>query len=806
MSTASLFPEYYQDLIDASDAPSDARNRLIVVSNQLPIIATHKPTENEGYLWEFVWDESSIYMHIKDSVPNNIEVFYVGTLRADVDPTEQDDVAKALLDNFNCVTVFVLPEQWDQYYNLFCKQYLWPRFHYKLPASDFHNVPYSRDLRKAYVHVNMEFSRKVIETVTNNGNYIWIHDYHLMALPTILRRKFCGYKIGFFLHSPFPASEVFKTLPMRNEILNGLLHADLIGFHTYDYARHFLSCCSRMFGLDTQLKRGGVFLEYNGRNIEIKIKPSGIHVGRMELRLDQPDTRVMVEDLKIRFAGKVVLIGVDDSDIFKGVNFKILAMEEMLKRYPDLVGFVVLLQILNPLRGRGNDVDDINAELTSVCERVNNKFRRQEYEPIVLITRPVLLHERVAYYAISDAAIVTPLRDGMNLIPYEYVVSRQCGDVNNSAKKSMLVVSEFMGCSPSLSGAIRVNPWDVSATAEAMFTAISTCDNHKETIHRNHYQYITTHDVLNWARGFFEDLEKTCVDHSHKRGMNLGIGLDTRVVLFDKKFSELDVNILENAYNMAQNRAILLDCDGTITSRIDKIPTESVISMINKLCSDPKNTVCVISGRGQDKLGKWFGECDKLVIAAEHGYFIRWADNQDWEPCGRTNNVGWMEIAEPVMKQYTEATDGSSIEKKETAMVWHYEDADKSFGSHQAKELLDHLESVLTNEPVAVRRGLYIVEVKPQGVTKGMVAEKIFAFMAEKGNRADFVLSIGDDRSDEDMFLEIGEGIKKGEISNDNSVFTCTVGVKPSAAAYYLDEVKDVLEMLEKLGRVSNGE
>ncbi|KAI7724957.1 hypothetical protein M8C21_018876, partial [Ambrosia artemisiifolia] len=667
MSVPAVLSQSDQDHNVSSDAPSDVPNRLIVVSNQLPIIAARKTDDNGMSFWDFTWDESSIYMHIKDALPAALEVFYVGALRADVGTTEYNDVSKTLLDRFNCVA----------------------------------SVSFLRGLQD-------------------------------------------------------PANE----------------------------------------------KRD---LE---RSIEIKIKASGIHVGQMESYLSQPDTRLKIQELKKRFEGKTVLLGVDDLDIFKGVNFKVLAMEKLLKSHPgsSWLGRAVLVQILNPARGRGQDVVEINDEIRTICVRINTELGSPGYQPIVFIDWPISLSEKAAYYAVSEVAIVTPLRDGMNLIPYEYVVSRQgVDDPNaNNPKKSMLVVSEFIGCSPSLTGAIRVNPWDVEDTAEAMFTALTASDLHKETVHLKHYHYITTHDVANWARSFFQDLEQTCIDHSHKRCVNLGFGLDTRVVLFDQKFSKLDTDILENAYSMAQNRAIILDYDGTITPSISKSPTEAVISLINKLCNDPKNMVFIVSGRSKENLGNWFSACEKLAIAAEHGYFIRWASDQEWEMCARENSVRWMEMAEPVMNLYTEATDGSYIEKKETAMVWHYEDADKDFGSDQAKELLDHLENVLANEPVAVKRGQDIVEVKPQGVTKGIVVEKIFAFMSEKGKQADFVLSVGDDKSDEDMFVAIADGITKGQITNNNSVFTCVVGEKPSAAEYYLDETKDVSTMLEKLGHLSN--
>ncbi|XP_052182211.1 probable alpha,alpha-trehalose-phosphate synthase [UDP-forming] 7 [Diospyros lotus] len=791
-----------------SDVPSSiVVDRLIIVANQLPVKAKRRP-DNKG--WSFSWDDDSLLLHIKDGLPDDMEIIYVGSLRVEVDASEQDDVSQLLLDRFKCVPAFLPHDILTRYYHGFCKQHLWPLFHYMLPFSGSHGGRFDRSLWEAYVAANKIFSQKVIEVINPEDDYVWIHDYHLMVLPTFLRRRFNRLRMGFFLHSPFPSSEIYRTLPVREEILKALLNSDLIGFHTFDYARHFLSCCSRMLGLEYQSKRGYIGLDYYGRTIGIKIMPVGIHMGQIESVLRLADKEWRVEELKQQFEGKTVLLGVDDMDIFKGVNLKLLAMEQMLKQHQKWQGRAVLVQIANPARGRGKDLEEIQAEIQASCKRINDSFGRPGYEPIVFIDRPISLSERAAYYTIAECVVVTAVRDGMNLTPYEYIVCRQgisdSSSESDEPKKSMLVTSEFIGCSPSLSGAIRVNPWNVEAAAEALNEAISMVDSEKELRHEKHYKYVSTHDVAYWSRSFFQDLERTCKDHFRRRCWGIGLSFGFRVVALDPNFRKLSVEAIVSAYSRAKSRAILLDYDGTLMPQtsINKTPSQEIISFINKLCDDARNTVFIVSGRARESLGKWFSPCEKLGIAAEHGYFLMWSKGKEWETCMQNNDFGWIQMAEPVMKLYTESTDGSYIETKESALVWHHRDADPGFGSSQAKEMLEHLESVLANEPVEVRSGQFIVEVKPQGVSKGGVAEKIFTSMAERGRQADFVLCVGDDRSDEDMFEIIGDSINSGILSSNASVFACAVGQKPSKARYYLDDTTEVTNMLEALAEVSS--
>uniref|UniRef100_A0A2P2MI57 alpha,alpha-trehalose-phosphate synthase (UDP-forming) n=1 Tax=Rhizophora mucronata TaxID=61149 RepID=A0A2P2MI57_RHIMU len=787
------------------------REKKIIVANFLPLVSQRDVNSGK---WFFSFDEDSLLLQMKDGFPSNNEVVYVGSLKADIDASEHEEVSQKLLEEFNCIPTFLPPDLHKKFYHGFCKHYLWPLFHYFLPMRQDNGECFDRLLWQAYVSANKIFADKVMEVINPEDDYVWVHDYHLMVLPTFLRKRFNCVKLGFFLHGPFPSSEIYRTLPVRDEILKALLNADLVGFHTFDYARHFLSCCSRLLGIDYESKRGHIGLEYFGRTVYIKILPVGIHMGRLESALNHPSSSIKLKEIQERFQGKKLIIGVDDMDIFKGISLKLLAMEQLLEQNPELRGKVVLVQIINPARSCGKDIQEAKMETYLITKRINDVFGFPGYVPVVLIDHPIPFYEKTAYYALAECCIVNAVRDGMNLIPYKYIVCRQktpkmdesLGVHPGSPHTSTLVVSEFIGCSPSLSGAIRVNPWDVEAVADALNSAITMPDLEKQLRHEKHYRYISCHDIAYWAQSFMLDLEHACKDHYSKRYWGIGFGLNFRILSLSPSFRKLSNDRIVSAYERTHRRAIFLDYDGTIVPQtsIVKTPSPEVISILNNLCSDPKNTVFIVSGRGKNSLSDWLAQCEKLGIAAEHGYFVRWSSTSNWETTSFAGDFNWRKIAEPVMNLYTETTDGSYIETKENALVWHHQDADPVFGSSQAKELLDHLENVLANEPVVVKRGQHIVEVKPQGVNKGLVAEKVLSTMITDGKSPDFVMCIGDDTSDEDMFESISSTSYSLSILSTPEIFACTVGQKPSKARYYLDDTVEVLALLQCLATPSS--
>lgn len=850
--------------------------RLIIVSNHLPVRVKGIPGG-----WDFEWDEDALVAQAKDGISEEFDVLYVGCLPVEIDGQDQEKVAQELRQFFNCAPVFLGSELKEKYYKGFCKQQLWPLFHYVLPMAPQSSGRFDLELWQAYVKANKAFADKVVEESATDTDFVWIHDYHLLVLPSLLRKRFNRIRCGVFLHSPFPSSEIFRTFPKREELLRSLLNSDLIGFHTFDYARHFLSCCSRMLGLEHETARGSITIEYYGRTVGLKIMPTGVNPGRLLSGFEWPEFKWRRGELVSQFAGKTVLVAVDDMDVFKGIELKLLAFERLLDHHPDRAKQLVLVQITNSPRAANKDTAELHAYVLSLVTRINAKHGTPTHEPVYYLERHVPLHERIAFYACADVAVVTATRDGMNLVPYEYVTCRQGPDGDASSRRdSMLVVSEFVGCSPSLSGAIRVNPWSIESVADGMYAAIKIPMEHKRLRHEKHWRYVSHHTVAYWAQSYVMDLQRFTKHHVTMKCYGLGLGLDTyRMVALDANFKKLEDGNVQAAYTASSFRLFFLDYDGTLTtaSAISAEPSEDVTRVLGALTADPANRVYIISGRPRATLEAWFRDLPNVGLAAEHGFYLRPPGSGEWEVLNVLADFSWQKTALPILKQYQESTDGSTIESKESALVWQFRDADPDFGNWQAKELMDHLEDVLSNKPIEVVSGSTFVEIKPQGVSKGRVVERILAEfrgqptkgptprtsggaaavaaaaaaaaaggppgMASMGAAAagadgaasaalgagtplplpprvprisggapaapaaptgpapSFILCIGDDRSDEDMFNTIEHATFLPYVRPE--VFACVVGQKPSKAPFYLNDAAEVLSLLAKLAGIA---
>eukprot|EP00793_Prasinoderma_coloniale_P001526 PRCOL_00003330-RA len=858
---------------EAALAGAEATKQMVLVSNHLPLKARREAT---GAL-SFEWDLDALLKQVNAGLcADGWRVVHVGGLSVAVEPHEEDDVAARLWADFRCAVVFLEPHLKERFYKGCCKQLLWPMFHYMLPLGSGQRR-FDVDLWQAYVQANTKFAHKVMEIFNPATDYVWVHDYHLLVLPSFLRKRSIYCRIGFFLHCPFPSSEIYRTLPVREEIMRALLNADVVGFHTFDYARHFLSCCSRMLGLTYESRRGAIGLRYCGRTVRVRVSPAGIDVTRLHQGLAWDDTVWRLAELRAQCEGRQVLVGIDDLDLFKGIALKLAAYRRLLDTHSDLHGKVVMIQIMNSARSKSAELEALHAEVHAIRDEVNARYGFDGYEPLVLVERSVPLYERLAYYALADACVVTAVRDGMNLTPYEYIACRQGaadraaaasddgvgGGADGVASKpapctSGLVVSEFTGCSPSLSGAIRVNPWSIDSVCDAMYQVCMLPEEERRARHEKHFRYIARHTSAYWGQTYAEDLESTAADHARMRCYGMGFGLHFRVIALDPSFKRLSTDAVAAAYATAQRRVLLFDYDGTLapTSSIQVGPSKEVLESLRALTACEANHVCVVSGRSRERLQEWLGDVPRLGLAAEHGFYLRGVDpvgSTAWTEAssarawasaasgmgggggggaggggggggggaGGHGSVGagggedthassvaaassWRATTLSVMKTYVEATDGSFVDEKESSLVWHFRDADPDFGAFQAKEMVDHLESVLASEPAEVVKGTGIVEVKPQGVSKAAVAELVMAQAgaAAATGAADFVLCIGDDASDEDMFAAIEAEADLGgdwQSGGTVSVFPCTVGQKPSKASYYVNDPQEVIKLLTTL-------
>ncbi|XP_073006607.1 alpha,alpha-trehalose-phosphate synthase [UDP-forming] 1-like isoform X2 [Typha latifolia] len=706
------------------------KQRLLVVANRLPVSAVRRG-EDSWSLEISAGGLVSALLGVKD-----VDAKWIGWAGVNVpDEVGQRALSRALAEK-RCVPVFLDEEIVHQYYNGYCNNILWPLFHYLgLPQED--RLATTRSFQSqfdAYKKANQMFA-DVVNQHYQEGDVVWCHDYHLMFLPKCLKEYNSKMKVGWFLHTPFPSSEIHRTLPSRSELLRSVLAADLVGFHTYDYARHFVSACTRILGLEGTPE--GV--EDQGRLTRVAAFPIGIDSERFKRAVELPAVKEHINELTQRFAGRKVMLGVDRLDMIKGIPQKILAFEKFLEENPSWRDKVVLLQIAVPTRTDVPEYQKLTSQVHEIVGRINGRFGTLTAVPIHHLDRSLDFHALCALYAVTDVALVTSLRDGMNLVSYEFVACQ-------GSKKGVLILSEFAGAAQSLgAGAILVNPWNITEVAASIGQALNMSSDEREKRHRHNYAHVTTHTAQDWAETFVSELNDTVVEAQ----------LRTRQVP-----PLLPSETAIERYLQSKNRLLILGFNATLTESVEssgRIGGDQIKEMELKLhpdlkaslailCDDKQTTVVVLSGSDRSVLDDNFGEFN-MWLAAENGMFLRLTDGEWMTTMPEHLNMDWVDSVKHVFEYFTERTPRSHFEHRETSLVWNYKYADVEFGRLQARDMLQHLwTGPISNAAVDVVQGSRSVEVRSVGVTKGAAIDRILGEIVHSKcmvTPIDYVLCVG---------------------------------------------------------------
>ncbi|CAN8075795.1 unnamed protein product [Agarophyton chilense] len=783
--------------VSSSGAETDS---VIIALYRLPILAER----DQSGKWSFAWDDDALYLTStglrRGLEQRKIKPLFVGILNVpeSVPESDHEQVAATLLEQFNCAPIFLSPDLQRKFYQGFCKTVLWPLFHMMNTAmgTNQRTNRFDDSAWRAYQKVNRMFAEEIVEHY--EGHLIWVHDYHLMLLPHHLRIKISAVRIGFYLHIPWPSSELFRMLPVRNKLLKGLLNSTILGFHLFDYARHFLSCCVRLLNLEHEAKRGNLGIEFEERHVTIRVSHIGVDPERFREKLCMPRVRQRIAEYETRYASKIVLAAVDDLDVIKGIALKLIAFENYLRTAPHLRSKVVLIQVALPKTARVDQ--SVRSEIRELVSNINNAYGSGDDNPVLYIEESISFEERIAIYTACDALFLTPIRDGLNLIPYEYLVA-------TPDSYGQLILSEFTGCSRALSSAVRVNPWDVHEVRDAIDNVIQMINSTTGQILRKHEadrKYVEAHSSAVWAQSFLRDLAEAEEQVQEVVRLGLSRGRGFRKLEF-RGFKLLNTREVVKSFRDSECKLFLFDYDGTLTS-IDSDtsnmahkwarPTEDVLRNLNLLSNLENCTVIILSGRGTETEGFHLPQMEQLGIAAEHGFYYKKPNSKEWETSAPESDLSWIEIVKNLMQVYTERTDGSYIEEKSAGLVWHYLAADPEFGNWQSKEMHDHVEVLTAPFDVQVVNGQGWLQVRMASVNKGAMVRRI---LDDLGRIPDFILCCGDDRTDEDMF----EVLKSKVASTDSKLFTTTVGVKPSNANYYLRSAADVALLIENIIEIS---
>ncbi|CED83290.1 trehalose 6-phosphate phosphatase [Phaffia rhodozyma] len=623
------------------------------------------------------------------------------------------------------VPVWLPPVVAKEHYEGYCKSTLWPLFHYLLWQDVASEYPREDPSFASYYKANMAFAEKVA-SIHKPGDLIIVHDYHLLLAPKMIRELLPEANIALFIHAPFPSSEIFRSLPKRKEILEGMLGANLVSFQTYSYSRHFISTCIRVCGFETT--PAGV--DHNGSVTAVSNCAIGIDCERVTADRNRPEVAPKVEALRSLYSGKKIIVGREKLDVSKGVIEKLQAFEKLLECYPEWRGKVVLIQVTQPSLTESRKLE---RQLSELVSHINGLYGSLDFTPVHHYHQTIERDEYFALLSVADLQLITALRDGMNTTSMEYAI---CQDKTN---KSPLVISEFMGTASSFNSALLVNPHDVLGVARAINQGLVMSEEEKVERHNQLYEQVVTHTSAHWAATLVTQLLS-----------NIGGDNTAHQTPYLEKVD------MKAKYDNAKKRLLLFDYDGTLTPIVkvpsQATPTEKTLKVIKELSNDPRNVVYLISGRDGDFLEEHWGHVGLLGLSAEHGCFVRPPGSTEWKGLTDALDMSWMSEVNEIFKYYTERTTGSFIEKKKASITWHYRSSDPDFGSFQCKQCHDLLESSLaTRRPIEVLVGKKNLEVRPLAINKGEIVKQIVYNHPD----AEFIFCAGDDKTDEDMFRSL---------------------------------------------------
>ena len=686
--------------------------RLILVSNRLPVTIQDDPSGQK------VTRSSGGLVSGLDPLHLNGDGIWIG-----YPGTEPDENASEMLAEMRLEPIEIPESEYTGYYEGFSNGAIWPLFHYLLEYCDFEPVAF-----EAYRRVNERFAEKVLEHAKGDDT-IWVHDYHLMLVPGLLREELPGARIGFFLHIPFPAAEVLRVMPQREEILRGLLGADLIGVHTYDYVDHLAQSFRRVLGLEA---RQGV-VNLPGRSIRIEAHPLGIDVERQREAAFSDEAERILNQYKRTIGDSQVILGVDRLDYTKGIPNKLEAFKSLLDRETRWREGAVFIQVAVPTREAIGGYRDQKSEVERLVGEINGLYGKRGKTPVQYIYNSVSPAELGALYRLADVAFVAPIRDGLNLIAKEYVACRDDGG-------GVLVLSEFAGAATELGEALRVNPWDIEGAADQLERALEMGFGERNERMGPMYRRVVENDVYRWVDRFMRSLGDPEAEVHIAPPM-----LESSVL----------AETLAGPFKAAESPLIMLDYDGSLrefTPRYeDAAPTEDIKKLLNDLGALEGVATYINSGRDRHTLGEWFSDVD-ISLVAEHGSWVRNYGEAEWTRLGPPPDVSWKEEARSILQEYAARTEGARIEEKSSALVWHFREADDDVGEWQSLDLTTHLENTLASAPVEIITGSKIVEIRQLGLDKG----RAYDIVESKHGPFDFVLATGDDRTDEDLFERLG--------------------------------------------------
>ena len=737
---------------------------------------------------------------------------------------EQKNDLKERLKEENMFLLEIKPEIFEQTKILF-EQILEPFCKYiTLGINDMDNYVKFSDYWRAYKQFIEETCKTIMDEI-NKKTIIFLHDYEFCLFPSIFYNK-CGKEhpeklanisMGLFMHTPFPSHEIFKRIPFREEIISSLIKLQVLGFHTFDNSRNFLKTAKRLLGANyVSSIYGDLAANYLDNNVLIKVKNVTPEISLIKKYTESDDFQKIYKRYTEKYKNKKIFLSLEHLTFPTAIKNKLIAYRRFLKALREKSDRIVLLMYLRDDVSEIKNIEDkeIIEKIATLITEIQNEFGENSIE---VFYGELNYEKRLALLSCANCYIRASRYESYSLSLYEFLILKK---LFHKEKESVYMISELAGVNTSLAYTVKTNPFDYSSLYNGFTQANNQlCSEQDDSeFSEKDFQHAMKSSFTKWFYSFVQDIKNTKLSDENVYYLGGADDFDFKLKKIGKNFKNYKDSQIINDYEKSFKRLIFLDYEGTLPSenigqgsKTNKLlkgrkPSEEILSLLKELVSDKRNKVFIVAGKGNKELSEWFGSVKHLCLAAEHG-FLYCVNNNDakWKRTLEKCDTEWRRNCVNIIVPYTQRCEGSFLEIKASSVVWQYSECDQELGKAFASVITSELKIELKNENVKVTNGKGYVEVSTRGINKGVFISYILKDMVRNTNKiADFIVCVGDDKTDEKMFKYLKN--KESEIRNysrNAKLYSITVGKKPSEAKYYADNTKDVENLIENFVKSS---
>ena len=792
-------PQKYSDINEDDD--------IIMCSLNLPF---EPIKENDEFKLKLT--DSPLFHTLYKVIKNEKNIKWFGSLKNEKIYTQEErEEISNILKEKNMYLINVKPEIYEKTKILF-NGILEPLCHYiTLDENSMDTYVNFSDYWKEYKKYIDAVCTTILPHISKKKKtLIFLHDYYFFLFPTIFINK-CNYtkdyqdilsniSMGLYIHISFPSHEIFKRIPTREEIIASLIKCQVLGFHTFDHSRNFLKTSKRLLGANfVSTVHGDLAANYLENTALIRVKNVTPEIDIIKEYQKDPKFQQKYNEIINKYKDKIIFLAMDHLFFPITIKNKLVAFKRFLSANAERANKVVFLLIVR---------DEIKGDtkVPESMEKIIKEIKDEFGEDVIDVKMMELPYvERLALLASANCYVRTTKQESYSMSVYEFLILKR---LYHKELESACIISELSGVNTSLANTIKVNPFDYNSLIKGFSDAYQQLGA-KEFSDKD-YLHVEKSSLKNWFYSFLKDIKNIKLSDENTYYLGVDDTFNFKLKKISSKFNQLNSEQIVHLYGQSFKRLIFLDFEGTLPTedigqgKIEKLfkdrkPSQEILNLLTELTNDKKNCVYIVAGKGAKQLDVWFEGIPNLGLSAEHGYLYKVKAKDQWKKIVDKYDTSWRKICTNIIGPYTDRCEGSTLEIKESSIVWQYSECDQELGKAFASVITSELQVALKNKEVKIINGKGFVEVITLGIDKGYFVSYIIKEKIRQKKAPDFILCIGDDASDEKMFKFLNK--KKKEIKGFNhaaNLISITVGKKPSEAQYYVNNTKEVQDLIKK--------